>query len=111
MRTFAISIVTLNVPDTTDATSGELTVTGTPTVTSESNQSAGVSFAPVSAICPADMSRMLTSPTSPNTSKLIVASNPDPLTPPMLLRSTWIVSASAKFHASIGTVVPSMLPL
>ena len=87
-------------------------MTGTPMAISESNQSAGISFDPISTSSPSDVSRTLLSVTAPVISKLIVAICPDPLTPvvPGRLNSTRIASASVKFHASISIFVPPMFP-
>ena len=105
----AMSIVASNVPDTG---SGALTVTGIPTVIPSSNQSEDISFDSMSTSNPSDMSKTLVSPITPNTSKLIVVSVPDPLTPSVSgrLNTTLIVSESINSHMSIGTSVPSMLP-
>ena len=103
------STVALNAPI---VTSGELTATVTPIDTSQSYQSAGVSFDIASTSIPLDRSRALVSPGAPTISKLIVAICPDPLTPVAFgrLNNTRIVPASVKFHESIGTSVPPISP-
>ena len=105
----AMSIVASNVPETT---SGALTVTGAPTVIPLSDQSDDISSDSLSTSNPSDMARTLVSSVTPNTSKLIVTSEPDPLTPVVSgrLNITLIVSGSIKRHMSIGTSVPSMVP-
>jgi len=110
--TSSISIVALNTPNTIDTTSGALTLTGTPTVTSESFQTAGISSATVSVSFPFDISRTLVSPCDPVTSKLIVAIRPEPRNPvaPWGLNTTVIVSAPMNSHESIGTCSSLMRP-
>ena len=67
---------------------------GSPMVTMSLTQFAGISSDSSSASTPFERFRKLISPFSPNTSKLIVASEPDPLTLviPGRLKSTLIVS-------------------